>query len=840
MRKAIVVAICCSLISFVLLPGSLAQKITQGKKWKEPDVAAASPVKPVMGNPEGVLDRAMNAAAPGQQGIASTVVKSGKASPMKGVVGSHRTSGPIYKEVPPLTREQSQELEREQSKANPMIVIPPGEGTRVINAPLDPPTDTPISRSGLLPPGNFVNSFEKVAGTEVNQAAPTDFIYRTVRDIPAGAALNRSTVGEPSLANMGNTIFYTGNWYAAISTDGGQSFGYVNPATTLNPTVNKGFCCDQLANYAPKQNMMLWAVQYESDGTSGTLRLARAVGSSAVANNQWVYSDFNPQMFGFPTGTWMDFPGMTVGATYVYLTSNVFDNASTIVGSVVWRISLAELAAGGGINYSYMRYTDVGALKTTEGAGTTMYWATHLDASYVRIFHWNDGPGDIYSNDVKINPYAPFTRDQKGIAVSPDGTNWAANVDSRILGAWVANGVIGLMWGAKQDADFPYPYTIVASFNQSTRALMSQNYIWNPQFAWLYPTVSVNAAGNLAGLLVFGGGAYYPGSSVWISDDVQNGFSPVTLYSAAQSNAGPIRNNWGDYHTVRPHKDYPNTWVAGTYYLLNGGDGFNAVPRYLWFGRERDFASGGTSNRVTAGLYNPSTSAFFLKNTNAGGGADLTFSYGPAGAGWAPMAGDWDGNGTETIGLYNPSTSMFFLKNTNSAGSADMVFSYGPAGAGWTPLAGDWDGNGTETVGLYNPSTGTFFLKNINSPGGANLTFSYGPAGAGWMPVVGDWDGNGVDTVGLYNPSTSAFFLTNAHSAGPAGIVFSFGPSGSGWRPLVGDWDGNGTDTIGLYNPSTSMFFLKNINSAGGADVTFSYGPASAGWRPLMGNWDGV
>jgi hypothetical protein len=35
---------------------------------------------------------------------------------------------------------------------------------------------------------------------------------------------------------------------------------------------------------------------------------------------------------------------------------------------------------------------------------------------------------------------------------------------------------------------------------------------------------------------------------------------------------------------------------------------------------------------------------------------------------------------------------MFFLKNTNSAGGADLTFSYGPAGAGWRPLMGNWDG----------------------------------------------------------------------------------------------------------------------------------------------------
>lgn len=297
----------------------------------------------------------------------------------------------------------------------------------------------------------------------------------------------------------------------------------------------------------------------------------------------------------------------------------------------------------------------------------------------------------------------------------------------------------------------------------------------------------------------------------------------------------------GPYATTIPANIPPGQYYVGALVTINGfaSDDYtfnNATSFY----NPITIGSAPNTGGGSAGLYNPTTSTFFLKNTNSGGGANLTFSYGPAGAGWTPLAGDWDGNGSETIGLYNPSTSTFYLKNTNSAGAANMVVSFGPAGAGWKPLAGDWDGNGTDTIGLYNPSTSMFFLKNTNSAGAADLTFSYGPAGAGWTPLWGDWNGNGEDTVGLYNPSNSTFFLTNVHSGGAAGLVFSYGPAGAGWKPCAGDWNGDGMDSIGLYNPSTSTFFLKNSNTGGAANLTFSYGPAGAGWMPLMGNWDGL
>jgi hypothetical protein len=55
-----------------------------------------------------------------------------------------------------------------------------------------------------------------------------------------------SATGGSSLGSMGgDTIFYAANWYAARSTDNGQTFTYVNPYTTF-PSINGGFCCNQV------------------------------------------------------------------------------------------------------------------------------------------------------------------------------------------------------------------------------------------------------------------------------------------------------------------------------------------------------------------------------------------------------------------------------------------------------------------------------------------------------------------------------------------------------------------------------------------------------------------
>ncbi len=233
----------------------------------------------------------------------------------------------------------------------------------------------------------------------------------------------------------------------------------------------------------------------------------------------------------------------------------------------------------------------------------------------------------------------------------------------------------------------------------------------------------------------------------------------------------------------------------------------------------------------TAGVYVPAAGAWFLRNSNTPGGADVTASFGPAGL--VPVAGDWNGDGADSLGVFDPVTSTFFLKNSNAPGGADIVASFGPPGSGWTPIAGDWNGDGVDTVGLYDPASGAFFLRNTNAPGAADLVFTYGPAGA--LPLVGDWNGDGVDTVGVYITGTGTFFLRNANSPGAADLAFTFGAGGG--VPLSGDWNGDGIETIGLSVPASGTFFLRNTNTPGGADLAFNYGPAGA--VPVIGDWDG-
>lgn len=186
----------------------------------------------------------------------------------------------------------------------------------------------------------------------------------------------------------------------------------------------------------------------------------------------------------------------------------------------------------------------------------------------------------------------------------------------------------------------------------------------------------------------------------------------------------------------------------------------------------------------TLGLYDPSVGGFHLKNSlTQGGGADLVFCFGPGGnRGWTPIIGDWDGDGVDTIGLYDTHTATFTLRASNSPLSDDLAatpFAFGPADAGWLPIAGDFNGSGYDTIGLYAPSTGGFYLKNVNANPSGNrgpdVALRFGPRdGLGLVPLTGNWDGpsqGGLTDAAAGAPDRIAVDQTLTAAQLPAGLT---------------------------------------------------------------------
>jgi hypothetical protein len=169
------------------------------------------------------------------------------------------------------------------------------------------------------------------------------------------------------------------------------------------------------------------------------------------------------------------------------------------------------------------------------------------------------------------------------------------------------------------------------------------------------------------------------------------------------------------------------------------------------------------------------------------------------------IVGDWDGDGTATPGIVRG--NRWYL-NDNFDPYADQIFDFGRPGD--KPVVGDWDGNGSDTPGIVRGNV--WYLNNGFGPN-ASKVFPFGYSTD--VPVAGDWDGNGSDTPGIVRGSV--WYLNNGF--GPnASVAFGFGSSTD--LPVVGDWDGAGGATAGVVR--TTSWLLRNANSAGAPDVVFS------------------
>jgi len=425
--------------------------------------------------------------------------------------------------------------------------------------------------------------------------AAGSFVFFENNDLgTSGAPLNqRSRINEPSVANNGRCVFYSGNWYASLSVNAGKTFQYINPYTAFGWPAGQDFCCDQIVIYDPSRDCLFWLLQSTKDGSSNNIhKLAVANSFSDIENQNWYVYDFDAESMGANFGTWLDFPDMVLGENYLYLTANYIgpDPTGSDSAASIRRLPLDELSTASGFGYSYYTrgWPDQRVFRPTHGASTTMYFAAHNNqaTNSIRIYNWPED-GGLGADNVAITAWDNGYRSAAG----PDGKQWLNHFPSSggyVLGAWYTEGTIGFMWCAAQDGSHPYPYVRVARFNESTKALINEPNLWSPGYAWAFPSVNVNGRGDIAGSVMYGGGTHYPSCAVFIWDDYSVTPPGWEVHASVAGTSGPGIDRSGDYLTTRISYPHENTWMGTAFTLQGGGVNTNAVPRFLWYGRERD------------------------------------------------------------------------------------------------------------------------------------------------------------------------------------------------------------------------------------------------------------
>jgi hypothetical protein len=395
--------------------------------------------------------------------------------------------------------------------------------------------------------------------------------------IPSAATnSDTSTVGEPSVAVSGDNVFMSGNWYAARSLNGGDAWTHVDPFAL--PNAAGGFCCDQLVLFDARRQVWIWILQFSAAGGSNVFRIGimKAADFPTGTMHWW---DIAPTIVNAAwANLWFDYPDASLTVDSLFLTFNQFDTADNWQRAVVMRFPLNAIAAGTAMTFNWWATQQNGSLRLTQGAGTSMYFGSHVAGSdrSIRVFRWDDGGAQIQWWTVPVTPWTAtgYT------SMAPNGVNWLGRTDGRITGAWVANGTIGFMWTGGKRANRPQPYLRVVRINEVTKVVQDEPDIWSTTRAWSYPSAAPNDRGEIGFTAFYGGGDKHPGHVVGVRDDALSAWKTKLSKTGSHS---PVEPKWGDYLTCRNHVPSGHNWIASGYTLQGGSNRTNIEPRFVHF-----------------------------------------------------------------------------------------------------------------------------------------------------------------------------------------------------------------------------------------------------------------
>ncbi len=413
-------------------------------------------------------------------------------------------------------------------------------------------------------------------------AGDTYTVFRNANVKPSGSSTSNVDEPDVTLADS-NNLLYTHNWSAARSSDGGQSWSRINPYTRF-PASYGGFCCDQVV--ASRGATTVWLLQYVKNASGNTQRVAVATSPGNVGADSFArYYDITAATFGYAASDWLDYPDVAATDTHFYFTTNVFSSGNSFRGAVIWRATIANFQAGGGLGIGFINSSGGArgaSFRLVRGATDTMYVGSHVNTSQMRIQRWRDADSSFSQVERDV---PAWSGGGLSAAPGPDGRNWTGRADNRITGGFASEDGFGFAWHSNSNGSSRLrPYVRVQRFNNDLSVGASRD-VWNSTFGLAYPSAATNAWGHLALVAGIGGGSIYPSTCTLIEDDVES-FASARLF--ASSSVGPLRDVWGDYLACDRH---PDSAQYGTFYgsgfrTPSGGDNGDVVPEYIHFGRE--------------------------------------------------------------------------------------------------------------------------------------------------------------------------------------------------------------------------------------------------------------
>lgn len=447
----------------------------------------------------------------------------------------------------------------------------------------------------------------------VSPLADTDNL-RFARNTDYNAAIpdaNPPTVGnksasrlDPSVASSGDIVLCTGNWYGAVSLDGGATFRVLNP-TTIFPAFAGGrrLTSDQVVHYAPSIDRFVWLMLSTKVGGTNIIRVAIAQPAAFAndirnnTNRAWRVFDYDSAFFqvGANPTRWMDFPDLAVSNRHLYLSANLFEplaaGGDAFRGHLEARVGLNELVNAAAPVVAFGNSTAGGTSRITQNTTTRAHIATHINTSRLRVESWDQDELFGVIREVNNNSYENGAAGY--MSVNAAGVNWLSGVDDAILGATEridpgpVRKEIWYAWTAGRDATYTQPHIRYIRLDAATFRPIEQRVIWNPAFAWAYPSLATNSNQEV-------GIAYATGPLIMNGNPVSNpsfgvGILTGTRHFPILAFGTAAKPQWGDYLTIRQHSPATRQFSATGYAVIN--DAMNPTHydlRYALFGRASD------------------------------------------------------------------------------------------------------------------------------------------------------------------------------------------------------------------------------------------------------------
>jgi hypothetical protein len=461
---------------------------------------------------------------------------------------------------------------------NPPPVV--GRGTRE-NAILPAvPIGEPRNLIVNPPSASTVNQNPITPGT----SAPGIFFSR----YDDGQLIQQSLPPDPSVAGAtaGGVAMYTVNTEAAISTDFGDTWRRES-LTGLFPQDDGGLCCDQVVQYLPNPNLLVWLLQYRATnvGTAanpvnGTNRLRLAWTTPARAGSgfrsAWTWIDLTSAALEIG-GDWMDYPSLSYSNNFVYV------NVDRVPGNgnprtdrrVTARVQVPDMQncfdrGGCSVGFDYLpggaqSPNLVKSHLVQSISNNTMYWAGPRDTSNIDVWSWPDNSMQARARTVGVTRWAWDTASLN--ALGPDNRNW--NVwGGRIIGAAMTNPQGGpflyFAWtsGRQTDRTRAQPYVRIAKINANTFARADELEVWNPTIGFSAAGLASGGGDELAMALAYGSTTEYARQAVgfWSDFVVYATSTANTTMAYNECSTNPTtgasvcneRTRLGDWFNVRP------------------------------------------------------------------------------------------------------------------------------------------------------------------------------------------------------------------------------------------------------------------------------------------------